>query len=387
MKKFILIITILMSIYSLKSQIKSTYPNDTIRYKKILDNLYLRNNEKATDELKKIVDKPIKHDEAYFYFFKGIISFYKWQNEDSIHGMGRPHFLDTAASCFQRAHKINSNIYFQKLYLTNSQVGFDSVIFYMSSNAKAKYLRKNYSAALADYERLLFYKRDNSFVTAAGLSALMLTSYYKALNYFQEAITLNKNDFKNWIYIVETYIKLNDTTNALKYAFDASLLFPNNNNIILQEYDIYKMANLKDSINSSIKKIEKLSNKDVKIYNILGIYYHDNKRLEDAEKMYLQSFELNKNQDNLLFNIIVLYYNKYLEKLQQVQRNYKSTSKEYYYSILENERNFLLSKKFIDIYQKTDNKQNSIYYILAEFENVLGNYDKMNEYLNLINDK
>ncbi len=385
MKKIILLFLISLLSYSSFCQTKKYIGIvDTIRYEKLLKTLYNRDNENSPAELKKIVDKPVREDEGYFYFFKGIISFYIWQREDSIHGNGRPYLIDSAATNFARALKINKKIHFNKLYLETPQIGLDTCIAILSSNAKSKYLNKNYLGALNDYEKIIDIKRDYQNIVGAGLSALMVTSYYKSEKYFKEAIDLKPEDYKNWVYIVESYKRRGDTINAIEYAIKSSNKFPNNYTLVLQDYHVNQWAGNRQNMVNAIPKLEKLSNKDAIVYNILGVYYQDYKRYEEAENAYLNSFSLIPEQKQLLFNIIVLYYNRYLSELQIVQSNEVSGTESYILKTKEAEAFLLKSEKFIDNYLNLDDKNILILTVVSELNNVKGDIEKMKYYLDII---
>lgn len=303
----ILLILVTLNLSRSEAQPYKSIP-DSIRFLKITQELQRWNIVAAINELKEISTTQKPSDEAYFYFFKASIVFNTWKQTDSIRENTSLTFIDTAVKYYERALSIDKTIFFNQLYIKSPQIGLDTCASILGQYAKMYFLKQDYLKALSYYEKIIDFKSDPMYLTAAGLTALQLTSYPKAIQYLDQSLQLNPKSEKSWLALIEVYKRQNDTINALETANKALIFDSLNLNFLINYVKLATVYKPEKVISAIIDKLEKFSPKNDLIYITLGNYYLAYKQFDKAELNFL--LYAKKTNPSVMLKF---YYNWYLD--------------------------------------------------------------------------
>jgi hypothetical protein len=346
MKKYSILLILLIYLCSLNASVNGVkLEQDTAKYNKLVTALSNWNLTEASQELKIIAKSNNPKDEAYFYFFKANILLYTSIQTDSISENPSLPFIDSAVKYFEKAQIIDNKISFNRLYINNSNQGLDTCASIVASVAKRYYLESNYLQATKLYERAVDIRSDNKYLIGAGLSAMMITSYYKAEKYFQQALILNSTNEKVWIYLTETYKRMSDTTKALICSNESVLKNINNVNILLNYFNISVWSNSRNEINHSIHLLDSITKfSDIKVNTSIGLYFLSKNNFDRAEKYYLSIANKKTNTESTEI-MMKFYYNWFLYESKLIYfNNSKGNSKKIIDEIIINKNLFLKNK-------------------------------------------
>jgi tetratricopeptide (TPR) repeat protein len=202
------------------------------------------------------------------------------------------------------------------------------------------YGRKNYELALASFEQLtLLNPQDTSMHLNAGVTAKMLKKYPEAIKHFKNVIRLNSPMSKDLFseMVAMTLNDMKDTTATLGLLEEAIAKFPNEDNFIGIQTDIYiAQGNIQKTQESLKKLIEKAPAKAVYHYLLGDTYYKQALSIQElrtklekdraalrkkADPKKLKEFDIqtNKEEDALIAKMTVFidqsipFYKKSLE--------------------------------------------------------------------------
>ena len=202
------------------------------------------------------------------------------------------------------------------------------------------YGRKNYELALASFEQLtLLNPQDTSMHLNAGVTAKMLKKYPEAIKHFKNVIRLNSPMSKDLFseMVAMTLNDMKDTTATLGLLEEAIVKFPNEDNFIGIQTDIYiAQGNIQKTQESLKKLIEKEPSKAVYHYLLGDTYYKQALSIQElrtklekdraalrkkADPKKLKEFDIqtNKEEDVLIAKMTVFidqsipFYKKSLE--------------------------------------------------------------------------
>ena len=117
------------------------------------------------------------------------------------------------------------------------------------------------------------------------------------------------------------------------------------NNLINEVLELIKNNKFEDSL----KKLEKIENKDSKVYFLTGSVYLSLNKIELAEKNLLMAYKLNNKNFSILHNLGVI--NKTKGNLE--------TAKDYFVEALEIQENLELQSEIASIYKELNNYENA----------------------------
>ena len=348
MKKYAILLILLIQLGFITASVKVfNIQQDTSKYNKLINALVCWNLTEASQELKTLSISNNPKDEAYFYFFKASILLYTSIQTDSISENPSLPFIDSAVKYFEKAQILNNKINFNRLFINNVNQGLDTCASIISSVAKRYYLEANYLQAAKLYERAVDIRSENRYLIGAGLSAMMITSYFKAEKYFLQSLELNSTNEKTWIYLTETYKRMGDTTKALKCSKDAILKNLNNVNILLNMFNVSIWSNRSKEINHSIELIDSITKlNDIKLNTTIGLYFLSNNNFERAEKYYINISNKKTSVESTEI-MLKFYYNWFLNETKLIYlNNSKGNTFKNIHEIIVN-RNFILKNKIL----------------------------------------
>jgi len=367
---FVLLILVING--SLFSQTNEPKVVNMSMYSKIINALEHWDIKSAVTELKVLSTTENPADEPYFYFFKASITFYSWIQADSVQGNPVLSNIDSAVKYFERALVGNPRIFIPQLFIKSSQDGLDSCSEIMANKAKSYFMNEEYLKAMNYYDKILGFNPKPIYLVGAGLTALKITSFYKAEKCFEQAISIQPTYEKAWIGLCETYKRLNNKNKAIETATKA-IIFDSLNKTYLINY--YKIASFfKDEIETKIavEKLEHYLNNDESINQLLANHYISTGNFDKAEKFVLQiastQSEANRSSSQLKF-----YYQWFTRLNRDANMlNNKANSKAFMKNWIEN-RQFIHQKveKYLNIKTEDSLLKIIVQYFNAEFVGVL----------------
>jgi tetratricopeptide (TPR) repeat protein len=296
---------------SLFSQINEPKVVNMTMYSKIISALDHWDMKSAVDELKVLSKTENPEDEPYFYFFKASITYYTWVQVDSIQESPVLSNIDSAVKYFERALIGNPRIAIPQLYIKSSQDGLDSCANIINQRAKMNFLQEDYLKAMNLYDKILDFSNNPVYLTGAGLTALKVTSFYKAENCFLRAIQYSPKYEKARFGLCETYKRLNDSIKGINAAKDAVLIDSLNKNYLINYYNISAYFKNKDEMKQAIAKLEPYATADQNICSIVANHYILWKDFPRAES-YLLTIASKQRENEANATKLKFYYNWFL---------------------------------------------------------------------------
>jgi tetratricopeptide (TPR) repeat protein len=115
------------------------------------------------------------------------------------------------------------------------------------NEAIAKFNEKDYVGAMKCFENNVKVSASDMYVGVvdtlvifnAGLAAYNAQMYKEAIDYFRTCIISGTEDTKPYIFISDSYLKMNDTVNAEKVLLEGAKAYPDTLDILLQATQFY----------------------------------------------------------------------------------------------------------------------------------------------------
>lgn len=183
------------------------------------------------------------------------------------------------------------------------------------------YNAKDYATALAGFEQMLAKNpNDTSMYVNAGVTAKMIKKYPEAIKHFKKAIELNNKDAKTlYTEIINMNLyDLKDTTAAMSLLDEAIVKYPEDENLVSVQTDIYiQRGNIEKVKESLIKLLAKDPNKPVYNYLYGDLFYKDAMNVQDVRnklpKTKVKEYNALNAKMAALIDQSIPYYKKALE--------------------------------------------------------------------------
>ncbi|MDH6313687.1 tetratricopeptide (TPR) repeat protein [Parabacteroides sp. PFB2-10] len=185
---------------------------------------------------------------------------------------------------------------------------------------------RDYKKAYEFFEQYLAIAEDPMFAgepIAAKDTMYQTVQYYSALAAIQTGdhdlalATLDRakkyeyKRFEMYQYIHSEYEQLRDTANIEKILKEGMEVFPNEDYFPLHLINIYIYSNRNEEAILYLEKELAKKPDDAKLYDVLGnIYETGMKDMENAEKAYIKSLEIDPDYEQALSNLGRVYYNR-----------------------------------------------------------------------------
>jgi len=193
------------------------------------------------------------------------------------------------------------------------------------------YGSRKYDAAFEDFDYFrTVLPADTNAILYTGLAASNANRYQDAVvNYNRLLATKYSKTVGIYSDLASLYLKLKDTTNALKTISEAVDKYPTNGDLSNKEINIYLMAGKKNEV---IAKLEKAIANDPKNKALLlnaGILYSQTKDNTKASDMYKKALEIDPDYFEANLNMGYLIMNPGLDLFNAAQKLPVSKQKEY----------------------------------------------------------
>jgi len=201
----------------------------------------------ALDKAKEAIETAITHPKsmglAKTYYVKGKLCQAAYDSGDPKFMELYPDILMEAYNNFEKAieldPKIKNTVIRDNAYalLGNS----------LLNDAIAKFNEKDFTGAMKSFERNVTISSSDMYVGMvdtlvifnAGLAAYNAELYPEAINYFRICTETGTEDTKPYIFMSDSYLKINDTVNAEAVLMEGYKAYPDTLDIILQATQFY----------------------------------------------------------------------------------------------------------------------------------------------------
>lgn len=277
-------------------------------------------DQKALDKAKETLDPtltdPKSKDWTKTYYAKGKLCQLSYESDNPKFKLLYTNPLEQAYEAYEKAMALDPKGGTKKvlsLANTYSKLANDFI-----NQGIQQYETKNYEAALKSFEynikiaasEIYLGPVDTGVYFNAALAAFNGKIYDKAIPYFQKCIDLKYSGTMPFFLLVQSYIALNDMTNAeatLKKVFE---LYPDNKDVLLQLVDFYVRNNKLQEALSYINLAKSKDPNNHALYWAEGVLYMKQEKYEEAVSDLMKSIELKPDLYDTQFNLGVCYYNK-----------------------------------------------------------------------------
>ena len=198
----------------------------------------------------------------------------------------------------------------------------------LTNQAVEAFNDEDYKKAQKSFEQILeiqnlpVLKEDNPeavdtvIIFNAGLAAYNAQNYNDAVKFYGEAAKYGYNGARTYSLISDSYMQMQDTTNALKSIQEGFEKYPTDNGILTSMIDLYlKMDKTEDAMKYLQMAIEQDPN-NVTYYFAQGTLYERFGEEDKAIESYNKALEIDPNFFNALYNLGALYYNKGVKQIE-----------------------------------------------------------------------
>ncbi|HKI88934.1 MAG TPA: tetratricopeptide repeat protein [Draconibacterium sp.] len=245
--------------------------------------------------------------------------------------------LTTALDSYKKAlqldekHKSDKSIKIKLTLLTND----------LANQAVDAFNNEDYKKALLSFEQILeinnidIIKADNPdaidtvYIFNAGLAAYNAKEYDKAIKYYKEAAQYGYNGARTYSLIANTYELKKDTLGALETLKEAFKKFPKDNGVLTSMIQIYlDMNKTEDAMKYLDMAIEQDPN-NATYYFAQGTLYEKMNQEDKAIVSYENAIKKDDKFFNAYYNLGALYYNKGVQQIDVANKVPASDNEKY----------------------------------------------------------
>ncbi|MDP2422839.1 MAG: hypothetical protein U1C46_03785 [Bacteroidales bacterium] len=344
MKKLVLLLVLVLSIYSVHAQKN----NRTSAFN------YLRNGK--LDKAKEFIDKTIEHpqtiNDAKAWFYRGNIYL-------AIHMSELPAFkaLDENAlaksyESYIKAQEFDEKKEFFADIFTNMFVISEQ--FY--NLGVESFNHKNYLKAMQAFESSAALTKeignlDTMALYNAGMTAELAEENTDAKRIYKELLGMNYQNPAIYSSMGGILLREHDTLSAMNYVKDGRAIFPDDFNLLIIETNIYLNTQQTECALKNLELAMQIDQNNPSIFFAVGTIYDQLKNshpddaanyLAKAEKAYMKSIELQSDYFDPIYNLGALYVNEAAQIIDKANTLPLSEIKKY--DMMKTQADELLSK-------------------------------------------
>lgn len=291
--------------------------------------------ENAFDKAKEAIEAAIAHPKsmglAKTYYVKGKLCQAAFDSGDPKAMSLYPDILMEAYKNFEKAVELDPK-------LKNTIIRDNSYALLGNSflnDAINKFNEKNYKGAMESFERNVMVSGSDLYVGMvdtlvifnAGLAAYNAEMYPEAIAHFRTCTESGTEDTKPYIFMSDSYIKMQDTANAEAVLMEGYKAFPDTLDIILQATQFYLDANNSDKAFEFVHKAMEMDPENYILYLVEGSLYMKLEEYAKAIESLKVSLAKNPQQFESNYNIGLSYVSIANEMLNEA--NMIADNKEY----------------------------------------------------------
>ncbi len=186
-----------------------------------------------------------------------------------------------------------------------------SVLGLLSSKGVDDFKNNKAEEALEIFEALLNYSPgDTSMVLNSAYAADKSQQYGKAKKYYQQLIDMKYNNQQIYSYLANIYKSEKDTAKALNTIQLGRKAYPSNNNLVIEELNIYLSSGRSKEAASKLEETTKLNPGNQELFFALGTAYDKMGELTNAETAYKKAIEIKVDYFDAYYNLGAMYFNQ-----------------------------------------------------------------------------
>jgi tetratricopeptide (TPR) repeat protein len=310
MKKYIFSLAILGSLGAVTAKAQMSNVQSAIIYEKA------RDFAKAKEKIDLASENPSSNTSAKTWFWKGKI-YWDLYGLDTLRLLSKDP-LSVAVEAFQKCVDIDKGRDFgddsenNAIDMLRMTKKYKFVETY--NNGIAKYNKKEFDAALADFESLIAISPNDSDVYyKAGLFAEKAGKKEKARTFYRKAFDLGMKKAGIFSVLASMSKADKDTAQAIKLIQEGRAAFPKDQSLIIEELSIYLSSNQQKKALELLDEAIKIDPKNHTLYFAAGKCFEDLKDLAKAREYYQMAIDAKPDYFDALYNLGAIYFNKAAE--------------------------------------------------------------------------
>jgi tetratricopeptide (TPR) repeat protein len=275
------------------------------------------------DKAKEAIDLASEHESsmgmAKTWYYRGLI--YQKMYKHEKYGDLEPNCLSIAAESYIKARELDEKEEY-KSEIANNLLVVTNQIF---GKGVEHFSAKSYDEALKAFQQVLVIAPGDTLATLnAAYSAERAGDKTKAKGYYTELIKMGYDEPKIYIFLSNIYKSENDTTAALETIKAGRSEFPADNNLVIEELNIYLFSG-KDK--EALESLNYAINADPSNPNLIfarGTVYDKIGRKAEAAADYKKAIEVKPDYFDAYYNLGAMYFNEGAEmanKANEIKSN------------------------------------------------------------------
>jgi tetratricopeptide (TPR) repeat protein len=211
----------------------------------------------------------------------------------------------------------------------------------LANQAVDAFNNEDYKKALLSFEQILdinnidVVKADNPdmvdtvYIFNAGLAAYNAQEYDKAIKYYKEAADYGYNGARTYSMIANSYQMKKDTLAALETLKEGFEKYPQDNGVLTSMIQIYLDMNKTEDAMKYLDMAIQQDPDNATYYFAQGTLYEKMNREEDAIVAYEKAIKNDDTFFNAFYNLGALYYNKGVQQIEIANKVPASDNEKY----------------------------------------------------------
>jgi tetratricopeptide (TPR) repeat protein len=313
---------------------------------------YLKNNE--LNEAKAAIDEAAKNEQtiglAKTWVYRGQV--YYAIALDTTGTYNVPDALDISLSSFKEGGKLDTKKEFEE----DISRGVEGIAFMNFNRGVIPYNNKEYELALKHFnavsEAYDFLNQtynlgivDTTAMFYGAFAATGCRKYDIAKNKYETLLSANHKKPEIFQGLEVIALSMGDTAQALKYIEQGRTMFPDNNQLMFDELNIYLAQNKTQEVLNKLKDAIAKNPSSVELNYVLGNKYDSNlKDTANAIKYYEAALKIKPDFFDALYSAGALYYNQAVNINDVMNKLGYDQASQKKYNILEVERDKMFSR-------------------------------------------
>ena len=313
---------------------------------------YLKNNE--LNEAKAAIDEAAKNEQtiglAKTWVYRGQV--YYAIALDTTGTYNVPDALDISLSSFKEGGKLDTKKEFEE----DISRGVEGIAFMNFNRGVIPYNNKEYELALKHFnavsEAYDFLNQtynlgivDTTAMFYGAFAATGCRKYDIAKNKYETLLSANHKKPEIFQGLEVIALSMGDTAQALKYIEQGRTMFPDNNQLMFDELNIYLAQNKTQEVFNKLKDAIAKNPSSVELNYVLGNKYDSNlKDTANAIKYYEAALKIKPDFFDALYSAGALYYNQAVSINDVMNKLGYDQASQKKYNILEVERDKMFSR-------------------------------------------
>jgi tetratricopeptide (TPR) repeat protein len=313
---------------------------------------YLKNNE--LNEAKAAIDEAAKNEQtiglAKTWVYRGQV--YYAIALDTTGTYNVPDALDISLSSFKEGGKLDTKKEFEE----DISRGVEGIAFMNFNRGVIPYNNKEFELALKHFnavsEAYDFLNQtynlgivDTTAMFYGAFAATGCRKYDIAKNKYETLLSANHKKPEIFQGLEVIALSMGDTAQALKYIEQGRTMFPDNNQLMFDELNIYLAQNKTQEVLNKLKDAIAKNPSSVELNYVLGNKYDSNlKDTANAIKYYEAALKIKPDFFDALYSAGALYYNQAVSINDVMNKLGYDQASQKKYNILEVERDKMFSR-------------------------------------------